>query len=73
MGRSSAAAALTSDALTLAVATGHDVFNALDILENDEKTMKDLKFGIGDGKLRYYLFNWRTTEMPASDVGLVML
>ena len=63
---------LLNDALILAHFSGHDVFNALDIFEN-EGLMKDLKFGIGDGKLRYYLFNWRTAEMKANEVGLVML
>ena len=63
---------LMNDALILAVATGHDVFSALDIFEN-EGLLKELKFGIGDGKLRYYLFNWRTQEMPPNEVGLVML
>ena len=34
----------------------------------------ELKFGIGDGKLRYYLFNWRVAqEVPPPKVGLVML
>ena len=34
----------------------------------------ELKFGVGDGKLRYYLFNWRVAqEIPPSGVGLVML
>ena len=34
----------------------------------------DLKFGIGDGKLRYYLFNWKVAqELRPSEVGLVML
>jgi hypothetical protein len=29
---------------------------------------------VGDGKLRYYLFNWRVAqEIPPSGVGLVML
>jgi glycylpeptide N-tetradecanoyltransferase len=32
-----------------------------------------LKFGIGDGKLRYYLFNWRAKPIESSEVGLVML
>jgi glycylpeptide N-tetradecanoyltransferase len=63
---------LLTDALILAQSSGHDVFNALDIFENAD-LMKQLKFGIGDGKLRYYLFNWRTAEMKASEVGLVML
>lgn len=64
---------LMNDALILAHSTGHDVFNALDIFEN-EKILKELKFGIGDGKLRYYLFNWRVAQdIPANKVGLVML
>jgi glycylpeptide N-tetradecanoyltransferase len=64
---------LMNDALILAHATGHDVFNALDIFEN-EKILKELKFGIGDGKLRYYLFNWRVAQdIPSNKVGLVML
>jgi hypothetical protein len=137
---------LMQDALTLAHSTGHDVFNALDIFEN-QKILKgarappgtwdclvlhshcnhtaflllrgfgcvahtllspagpaavalgpavlpcslppapaaacppsclslpaELKFGVGDGKLRYYLFNWRVAqEIPPSGVGLVML
>ena len=63
---------LMNDALIMAVSTGHDVFNALDIFEN-RGMLKDLKFGVGDGKLRYYLFNWRTSEMTSEEVGLVML
>lgn len=63
---------LMQDALILAASTNHDVYNALDILDNS-KILKDLKFGIGDGKLRYYLFNWRCQEIEASDVGLIML
>lgn len=36
--------------------------------------LQDLKFGIGDGKLHYYLYNWRVAnELPAGEVGLVML
>lgn len=65
---------LLQNALILAASTGHDVFNALDILENGHGTLlKDLKFGIGDGKLRYYVFNWRCKDMQSEDVGLVML
>ena len=51
----------------------HDVFNALDILQNSS-FLKPLKFGIGDGRLRYYLYNWRIKEeLPPSDVGLILL
>lgn len=59
------------------------MFNALDIFENDS-FLKDLKFGIGDGRLRYYLYNWRVVpsaetraknEPPLTpkNVGLVLL
>ena len=52
---------------------GHDVFNALDIFEN-ASFLKDLKFGIGDGRLRYYLYNWRLNqELKPGQVGLVLL
>lgn len=34
-----------------------DVFNCLSIMEN-EKFTRELKFGIGDGILNYYLFNY---------------
>ena len=55
------------------VCSGHDVFNALDILEN-KSFLKTLKFGPGDGKLRYYLFNWRMqAELDSSDIGLILL
>ena len=49
------------------------MFNALDILENSS-FLKDLKFHIGDGKLRYYLYNWRmAAELDSKDVGLILL
>jgi len=64
---------LLQNALIMAHATGHDVFNALDIFENKD-LMKELKFGIGDGKLRYYLYNWRVgREMKPEECGLIML
>lgn len=63
---------LMNDALILARDEGFDVFNTLDMLDN-EKFIHELKFGPGDGKLQYYMYNWRLKEMAASDVGLVML
>lgn len=55
------------------VCRGHDVFNALDIFHNND-FLKELKFGIGDGRLRYYLYNWRLSkELEAKQVGLVLL
>ena len=63
---------LMQDALILAKTHHFDVFNALDILDN-ETFLKELKFGIGDGHLQYYLYNWKCQEMDAPDVGLVLL
>jgi glycylpeptide N-tetradecanoyltransferase len=47
------------------------VFNALDLMDN-ATFLQELKFGIGDGNLQYYLFNWKTPEMKAGEVGLVL-
>ncbi len=63
---------LTKDALILAKQKGFDVFNALDIMQNEE-VLKELKFGIGDGHLHYYLYNWRIPEMTPKDVGIVLV
>jgi len=64
--------ALVYDLLICARKLGYDVFNALDVMDN-EQFFKDLKFGIGDGHLQYYLYNWRCPEMQARDVGLVLM
>ncbi len=38
------------------------------------QVLKQLKFGVGDGRLRYYLYNWRVPdELQPSQVGLVLL
>merc|ERR1712194_151707 len=49
-----------------------DAFNALDVMEN-ESFLKELKFGVGDGYLQYYLYNWRCTKLDPPEVGLVLL
>lgn len=63
---------LMTDALILARDLGFDVFNALDVMENMD-FLQALKFGVGDGHLQYYLYNWRCPEMPPKQVGLVLL
>ena len=63
---------LMRDALTLAHAEGFDVFNALDLMQNQE-FFEPLLFGAGDGNLQYYLYNYRLNEVPSSDIGLVLL
>lgn len=63
---------LMTDALSLAKSQGFDVFNMLNIMEN-MSFQEDLKFSMGDGFLRYYLYNWRHPTIEPKDVGLVML
>lgn len=63
---------MMKDALILAKKLNFDVFNALNVMENDI-FLKDLKFGIGDGHLQYYLYNWRCTPMDPKEVGIVLL
>eukprot|EP00980_Cylindrotheca_fusiformis_P015249 scaffold4239_cov80-Cylindrotheca_fusiformis.AAC.6 len=64
---------LMRDALILASSmTGSDVFNALNLMEN-EKVLENLKFGKGDGNLQYYVYNWNAPTMQPSDVGIVLL
>lgn len=63
---------LTKDALILAKNKGYDVFNALDIQLNEEY-LKELKFGVGDGNLHYYFYNWRIAKLSPTDVGMVLV
>ena len=49
-----------------------DVFNALDVMEN-KSFLEELKFGIGDGELHYYLFNWRIRKLDPSEIGIVLV
>ena len=55
----------------LTIQADFDVFNALDLMENTE-FLEKLKFGIGDGNLQYYLFNWKCPTMDPKKVGLVL-
>lgn len=63
---------LMTDALVLAKQHDFDVFNTLDILDN-EAFIEQLKFGKGDGTLQYYFYNWRFPALESKEVGLVML
>ncbi|GMH22042.1 hypothetical protein Nepgr_023885 [Nepenthes gracilis] len=64
---------LMNDALIIAKKKDYDVFNALDVMEN-ESFLKELKFGPGDGKLHYYLYNHRLRHpLQPSELGLVLL
>jgi glycylpeptide N-tetradecanoyltransferase len=46
------------DMLVMARDLGYDVFNCLDLMDNVD-FLEQLKFGVGDGHLHYYLYNWR--------------
>lgn len=63
---------LIKDALILAKEKGSDVFNALALMENQD-TFEPLKFGMGDGQLQYYIFNWNCKPMESKQVGIVLL
>ena len=65
---------LTRQALILAKRSQHDVVNGLEMMENTRDMFEKLKFGVGDGQLHYYLYNWRVSEeLQTQEVGLVML
>ena len=63
---------LMRDALILANRTGSDVFNCLNLMEN-ETFLEELKFGKGDGNLQYYVYNWSCPSMDSHNVGIVLL
>ena len=51
---------------------GFDVFNALDLMEN-KSFLEELKFGMGDGHLHYYLYNFKCPELSPEKVGVALL
>ena len=64
---------LMKDALILAKRLEYDVYNCLNLMDNTKDMMEELKFGPGDGKLRYYLYNYRMAPLEPKEVGLVLL
>ena len=62
---------IMEDALITAKNAGYDVYNALDLMENTQ-FLEQLKFGVGDGNLNYYLFNWKCPKLEASQIALVL-
>ena len=63
---------LMRDSLILAKQGGSDVFNALNLMEND-RFLSELKFGMGDGNLQYYIYNWACPSMESKEIGIVLL
>ena len=62
---------LLTDALIMAKKKNYDVFNALDLMENKE-FLQELKFGVGDGNLHYYLYNFKCPTIASEKIGLVL-
>ena len=62
---------LVTDALIMAKKKNYDVFNALDLMDNKE-FLEDLKFGVGDGNLHYYLYNYKCPTIQSEKIGLVL-
>jgi glycylpeptide N-tetradecanoyltransferase len=60
------------DLLIIAKQEEFDVFNALDLMENAQ-VFQNLKFGIGDGRLQYYMYNYRVKGIEPKDVGIVLV
>ncbi|AQK97758.1 Glycylpeptide N-tetradecanoyltransferase 1 [Zea mays] len=61
---------LMNDALIVAKRNNYDVFNALDVMEN-ESFLKELKFGPGDGQL-HYTSTITVFAMASSPLSLVL-
>lgn len=65
--------ALLNDALILAKKEDFDVFNALDIMQN-QQFISELAFSPGDGFLHYYMYNYQIENMLQSkDLGIVLV
>lgn len=63
---------LVKDALILAKKKNFDVFNCLNLMDN-QVFLEDLKFGIGDGTLQFYLYNWSCKRLEHNKCGIVLL
>ena len=48
------------------------MFNCLDLMDN-ASFLKNLKFGVGDGRLQYYFYNYRVKGIEPKDVGIVLV
>ena len=59
-------------ALILAKNAGFDVFNCLNIMNNEE-AFENLLFGKGGGKLKYYFWNFVCPETEPKDLSLVLM
>ncbi|CAF1236809.1 unnamed protein product [Rotaria magnacalcarata] len=62
---------LVNDCLIQAHNNDFDVFNALDLMDNSD-FLEKLKFGVGDGNLQYYIYNWQCPQMNPEKVALLL-
>jgi len=62
---------LVNECLVQAHNDEFDVFNALDLMDNKE-FLEKLKFGVGDGNLQYYIYNWKCPQMNPEKVALLL-
>ena len=63
---------LIKNALILAKNNGFDVYNCLNIMEN-QTIFTDLLFGQGDGTLKYYFYNFVCPDTKPEDLSLVLM
>ncbi len=64
---------IIADALVFAKQNDFDVFNMLNLMGNASVFTK-LKFGEGDGRLHYYLYNYSIGQkLNADDIGIVLV
>lgn len=63
---------LMKDATIMAKNEGFDVFNMLNIMDNEE-VFESLKFQKSSGTLHYYLFNYKLGNLNPNDIGIVLV
>jgi len=65
---------LIRNALILAKKEDFDVYNCLDLMDN-ESVFKELHFMVGDGYLNYYLYNWnlRKGQIKPCELAVVLV
>lgn len=63
---------LVRNALILAKQLNFDVYNSLNVMEN-EGVFNDLLFGKGDGSLKYYFYNYSCPEIEPKELAIVLM
>ncbi|QKF93738.1 myristoyl-CoA:protein N-myristoyltransferase [Fadolivirus algeromassiliense] len=63
---------LVRDILIAARNNNIDVFDALDIMEN-QYILKELKFEEGTGTVNYYLYNWKIKPLKSQQIATILM